>query len=36
MLLQERDERLEEEEEEGEGYQREGHTLHAVLGIRQL
>ena len=27
LLLQERDERLEEEEEEGEGYGREGHTL---------
>ena len=27
MLLQERDEKLEEEEEEGEGYGREGCTL---------
>ena len=31
-----RDERLEEEEEEGEGYRREGRTLHATPGSRQL
>ena len=36
LLLQERDERLEEEEEEGEGYGREGRTLHTAPGSRQL
>ena len=35
LLLQERDERLEEEEEEGEGYRREGPTLHAAPGGRR-
>ena len=36
MLLQERDERLEEEEEEGERYGRKGCMLHAVRVSRQL
>ena len=36
LLLQDRDERLEEEEEEGEGYGREGRILHAAPGSRQL
>ena len=36
LLLQERDERLEEEEEEGEGYGRKRRTLHAARASRRL